>query len=142
MKKLILLFVITFMACPNDDDTPPPAQDPLIGTWKYTAFIENGVSQTLEPCEEEDTLIFTAEENYTATLYDINPQDECVVVLELAGTWANIGDSNYAITQAGETETLPIVFDGNTFYLEETDNGGTPDDPSDDITYRDVYTRQ
>jgi len=145
MKKLILLFVMafTFMACPSDDDPPPPAQDPIIGTWKYLTYFENGVEQALDTCEEEDTLIFDANGDFTSEFFDEDINSECVSAGTLIGSWSNTGENSiYVFSIDGSTVTVPVVFVNNTFSIEEVDDFGTPDDPSDDVTFRDVYIRQ
>ena len=143
MKKLILClsalaFVLT--SCSSDDDSSS-SQDPLIGTWKVFKYFENGVEVPLEPCENEETLVFTANGDLSITDY-IDNAGTCEIDEAAAGTWTNLSSGSYSTTILGETFTVEITFEGNTFYIEDNDDNGTPTDPSDDIVYRDVYIRQ
>jgi len=143
MKKLILclsVFALVFTSCSSDDDSSP-SQDPLIGTWNYYKYFENEVELPLEPCESEETIVFSANGDLSFTDY-IDNAGACEIDEATTGTWANLGSGSYSITIFGFTSTEDITFEGNTFYFEYTDDNGTPTDPSDDIVYRDVYIRQ
>ena len=143
MKKLILClsalaFVLT--SCSSDDDSSS-SQDPLIGTWKVFKYFENGVEVPLEPCENEETLVFSANGDLSITDY-IDNAGACEIDEAASGTWTNISSGSYSTTIFGDTFTVEITFEGNTFYIEDNDDNGTPTDPSDDIVYRDVYMKQ
>ena len=143
MKKLILLlsvFALVFTSCSSDDDSSS-SQDQLIGTWKYYKYFENGVEETLEPCENQDTSVFSANGDFSGSFY-IDNAGTCELDETLTGTWNNEGNGSYSITEGGFTDTEQITFESNTFYFEDTWDNGTPADTSDDIVYRDVFIRQ
>ena len=143
MKKLILclsVFALVFTSCSSDDDSSP-AQDQLIGTWNYYKYFENGDELPLEPCESEETIVFSANGDLSFADY-IDNAGACEIDEAATGTWANLGSGSYSITIFGFTSTEDITFEGNTFYFEYTDDNGTLTDPSDDIVYREVYIRQ
>ena len=143
MKKLILCLsalAIVFTSCSSDDDSSS-SQDPLIGTWKVFKYFENGVEVPLEPCENEETLVFSANGDLSFTDY-IDNAGTCEIDESATGTWTNLGSGSYSTTLFGFTSTEEITFEGNTFYIEDNDDNGTPTDPSDDIVYRDVYIKQ
>ena len=137
MKKCTLLFAaiaLVFMSCDSNDDDISNV-DPIIGTWKYFKYIENGVEQPLDLCETEDTLIFT--ENGDLTTMDYEEElNACVLDFTFNATWSSSGNI-YTVTSEGDTASVEITFDGNTFYTEDTYSDG-----EGDIIYRDVYIKQ
>jgi hypothetical protein len=144
IKNLVLVCIValTAMACPSDDDNPGPTQDPLVGTWKYFKYFENGVEQTLDPCDTEETFVYAIDGTAVVTYYDLDGNGACVLDETFNGTWANVGNGNYSFTANGFTDTENIIFEGNTHYFEYVYDNGTPDDTSDDIIERDVYIKQ
>lgn len=145
MKKLILPFSILallFTSCSSDDDATASTQDPFIGTWSYYKYLENGVEQPLDPCENEETIVVSENGDFSAVYYDDNIDGDCVLDETFTGTWSNSGNSIYDFTgDEGATSSL-ITFEGNTFYFIDSYDNGTPDDTSDDTVYKDVYLRQ
>lgn len=143
MKKLLLLNVIalTVMACPNDDDGNDPNENQFIGTWKYFMYIENDVEETLDPCEDDVTLIVNADGTLSVETFNLI-DGNCETEDFQNGTWSNPNGNTYSITTSGETDTNEIVFESNTFYIEYADDNGTPTDTTDDIVSRDVFIRQ
>ena len=143
MKKLILPFSIlalVFTSCSSDDDATVSTQDQFIGTWSYYKSFENGVEEELTECDEQGTLVISADGVFTSTFYD-DYNGPCESDETSIGTWENSGNGNYSITFDGESNIIAIVFEDNTFYTEDVDDYGTPDDTSDDVTYKDVYIR-
>ena len=144
MKKLILLlsvFTLVLTSCSNDDDTAT-SQDQIVGTWKYFKYLENGVEQTLDPCDTDETYIYDANGGVTVMYYDLDGNNDCVLSDTFTGTWVNAGNGAYTLSANGFTETENITFEGNTHYYEYVYDNGTPNDTSDDVTERDVYVRQ
>ncbi len=142
MKKLILLltaFTFVFTSCSSDDDSSS-SQDRLIGAWNYYKFFENGVERPLDPCETDETFDVLADGTFSAEYFEDNA-GTCELVETNSGTWENLGSGTYSITQSGFTDEQDVTFDGSTFYIEDTDDNGTPADTSDDIVYRDVYIK-
>ncbi|MEM5566524.1 lipocalin family protein [Psychroserpens sp. AS72] len=134
MKKLILLFsviALTFTSCGSDDDSGS-GQDQFIGFWKYTQYLEDGVVQELDLCEDLDTILISANGTYNSKgYYDYG--DGCELDYDESGTWENLGSGNYSSTSDGDTYVVHIEFSGNQMFLDEVYEG---------VTYRDVYTRQ
>jgi len=142
MKKLLFIpIALLFFACPSDDDMPP-AQDQIIGTWKFFKEFEDGVEVQLDVCETLQTLSFLADGAFTGLDYDEDIMGECVLDETSNGTWENAGNGAYSITTQFGTDTQQLTFEGNTFYVEEIDDFGTPGDTSDDVLYRYVYQKQ
>ena len=138
--KLLLLgiFATTFMACPSDDDTPPPTPNTIVGTWKFFKSFENGVEDTLDLCDTEETLIFGLDGEFSGLYYD-DLNGTCLLEDTITGTWTRVG-SIYSITTEGETESEEFIFeDSNTFSVEYTETDA-PGGPS--ITYKEIYKRQ
>lgn len=137
MKKILILVLIalTFMACPDDDDTPITINTSIIGTWKYYKTFENGMEDFLDLCEKEETLIFSSNGDYSGAYYD-EFNGECQLEDNVAGSWSNT-ENIYNITVDGETESVTIFFENDTFYFEDVDvfDGET-------TTYKEVYKRQ
>ena len=139
MKKSVLFLsvvALVFTSCGNDDDDVAVAADSLIGTWKYHKYIENDVEQILEPCENEETLIFNADGAYITTDY-VEVNSACEVDGTYTGTWSNGGNNNYTFIDDGDSFTEQVFFEGNTFYFIDTYFDGT-----ENVTYKDVYIRQ
>jgi len=137
MKKITLLFVaiaLVFMSCDSNDDDNSN-DDPIIGTWKYFKYIENGVEQQLDLCETEDTLIFTENGNLTSMDYE-EELNACVLDFTFNATWSSSGNI-YTVNSEEGTDSVEITFDGNTFYTEDTYSDGI-----EEITYREVYIKQ
>lgn len=134
MKKLALLFsmiVLVFMSCSSDDDNGG-SSDQIIGTWKFSKTLINGVEEESEPCDTEEALVFASNGNYTESYYE-EEGGVCEFDGSENGTWEKSGDV-YNITIEGDTDTLEITFEGNIFYTE-TEISSTE-------TYRTVYERQ
>ncbi len=141
MKKIFLLCVIalTVMACPSNDDVEPTTENSIVGTWKFLESFENNIQEDIEPCDTEETFVFSENGDFYAESYTDENQDGICDLDEedsQTGTWSNLGNL-YTITIGGEAETDEITFDGNTFSVEETD---TEDGVT--YTYKYVYVRQ
>lgn len=142
MKKLLLLCVIalTVISCPSDDDSSPAGENPIVGTWKFFKAFENGVEETLDLCETEETLIYSANGDFSAELYDdFNTTGTCELEETVTGTWSNTGNL-YSITAEGETNAEEVTFEGNTFFIEFTETSSDTDPTP--VTYKEVYIKQ
>ena len=138
MKKVVLLlsvFTLMFTSCGNDDDAA--AVDPIVGVWKYYKYFENDVEDVFLPCENENTFVFNAEGAFSYIDYLENASNDCEVDESVSGTWFNVGNSNYTLTDGVDSITENTTFEGNTFSFIGIYNDGT-----EDITYREVYIRQ
>ena len=138
MKKIILLLsvvALVFTSCSSDDDGSSN-NDPFVGNWQYYKYYENGVEMQLEPCEDETTFQILANGNFVTTFYVEGSNGNCMLEGSISGTWSNVGNGFYSTTVDGETETVEVIFDGNTFYFEDTYFDGT-----NTITYRDVFIK-
>ena len=144
MKKLILLLsvcTLVFTSCGSDDDASS-SQDQIVGTWKYFKYLENGVEQPLEPCETEETTVYSADGTASVVFYDLDANDDCVASFTFSGVWENVGNGSYSFSANGDSVIEELIFDGNTYYYEYIYDNDTPEDTSDDIVERDVYIRQ
>lgn len=129
MKKIALLlcaFTLIFTSCGNDDDDTPPAAtvDQYVGTWTFLKYIENDEEQPAEPCDLEETIVISENGSYSNVYFEEDNSGNCNQEDSISGTWENVGNGNYALTYDGETDTLQVFFEDNTFYvLEETTFG-------------------
>lgn len=144
MKRLILLLSIialVFTSCGSDDDGGS-SQDPIIGTWKYHKYFENGVEQTVTVCEKQETFVFNSNGTFEYAYYEEDIDDNCVLEESFSGTWSNDGNGMYTQYIGGDAYSRQITFENNTFYYEDVYDFGTPNDTSDDITDKEVYIKQ
>ena len=140
MKRLILLlsvFACTLTSCSNDDDNS--SQDSIIGTWKFLEAFEDGMLLPLDACEDEETLIFATNGDFSGLNYDYDGTT-CQLAETITGTWANEGSGSYSITTTFGTSTEQLGFSGNTFYIEYEELNNDPDPIL--VTYREVYIKQ
>jgi len=124
MKKLILLLTVLtlgFTSCNSDDDAAT-SQDAFIGTWKFTAEFENGVSIPLDDCEDEETIVVSSNGVITITYFDEDVDGNCIAdtMDSESGTWENLGNSVYSFSFNGDSNEDEIVFQGNTFTITDT----------------------
>jgi hypothetical protein len=129
MKKAILFFTLaTFLltSCSSDDgDNSSSSQDLLIGTWTWYQSFFNGEEQSLDDCDKMDTIVINSDGTFNESyFYDDN--GTCVSDGTDSGTWQNLGNNVYrtvygAGTPDEETLDQTILFEGNTFYIEEVD---------------------
>ncbi|WP_225035384.1 lipocalin family protein [Winogradskyella sp. SM1960] len=144
MKKVFLLlsvFALVFASCSsnNDDDA---SIDPIVGTWKYHKYFENGVEQTVTDCEKEETLIFNSNGTFEYIYFDEDMDGNCLLDESISSTWSNDGDGFYTQYIENDVATKEIIFENNTFYFEDFYDNETPDDTSDDMTFKDVFIKQ
>lgn len=145
MKKLSLLLcalTIVFSSCSSDDDSgsQDPQQDIVVGTWKLSMELVDGVEQPLLPCDLEETLLFNSNNTYTETYYEEDANSNCVVDESFSGTWENTGNGSYSLIDGGDTD--PFTVSGNTLTFITIFDNGTPNDTSDDFSEAYVYTKQ
>jgi len=144
MKKMILflsVFALVFTSCSSDNDDDAPI-DPLVGTWKYYKFFENGVEQTVSDCESEETFVFNSDGTFEYSYFEEDTDGNCELEEFISSTWSNDGDGFYTQYIEDDVATQELIFEDNTFYFEDFYDNGTPDDTLDDITYKDVFIRQ
>lgn len=125
MKKIIYLFIVLFtlQSCSNDDSNPTDPVtvadnepettdtiDPIIGTWKLTSDLVNGIEDANE-CNKNTTVTFSADGSYISDFYEQLNQNNCEATQKLEGTWVNNGDSNYTLVFTDEDGELTEVFD-------------------------------
>ncbi len=139
MKKILLLLCavgFTFMSCSKDDDnpTPAPVQDPLVGIWKYHKLFRDDVEAPLSACEKEE--IFNCSSNGTYTYaYKTAVGNNCETERVLAGVWSNAGNGVYEFAEEMNSFDYLITIEGNTFfytYYYATEN----------VTEKYVYIRE
>lgn len=118
MKKLGLLliaFAFIFTSCSKDDDNG--SHDPFIGTWKFHQYFENDVEIPIVGCEAQETIVVSENGDFSNSFFDEDENGVCEQIFQISGTWENIGNGNYAITLEGDTETVQVFFEENTFYV-------------------------
>lgn len=126
MKRLFFYGVLVFfMSCTNNSDPV----DQLIGTWTLHQVFTDGIEGTVNDCAKRDLLEVLASGMYNSESYD-DGSGTCQLFDTRTGTWENLGSGSYRFMSNGESSTVNITFEGNTFSVIEID-GNT--------TYRDVY---
>ncbi len=127
MKKtvlLITLIILMLASCSSDDSL---VQDKLIGKWKKTKVVEDGVEQ--EPnCSYEGVLEYKSDGTFLSETYsDTNPDvtiTDCSLFSTTSGAWVNNGNTSYTSTVDGVSSDVEFVFkDNNTFTYTFESNG-------------------
>lgn len=123
---LIATALVSFSCSENDNteiDNPiTETSDPVVGTWTLIAKAQVGAGLQEAPtsCERQSTMEFRANKTFTAAFFD-DQEEACVTTNSNSGTWENIGEGMYEITEGDtplisnvtlEEDTLTIDFDG------------------------------
>lgn len=138
--KFILIFLAFagIASCSSDDDgssNEPPANDPIVGTWKIQQQLIDGEEEPLSDCEKQSTVEFKTNETVTSTDYYDDPDTgECITDV-YTEDWENRGNGIYRITDEDDESTdISIVFSGNN-------NTFTISEEYDEVTYSVTYVR-
>jgi len=136
MKKLFLLFTVISLVLTSCSSEDSSSQDPLIGTWTWYQSFDNGVEETLDDCDKMDTIVINSNGTLNES-YFYNNNGTCESDGTDSATWQNLGNNVYRIvydagTADEEIIELTIIFDGNTFSIEEVDG---------EYTYKVVYIK-
>lgn len=150
MKKITLIlvaFILAFSSCSKEDDNGNKVIDPLVGTWKSHKYFQNNVEIQSDLCEGKDLQAYNVDGTCSMSLYEeVNGSCEIVGNNEgvwMYGTWKKMENGLYFIKWSDETEyTRSITFENNTFYFEYVNDGGTPNDSSDDTIEKEVYIKE
>ncbi|WP_298881156.1 lipocalin family protein [uncultured Polaribacter sp.] len=135
MKKLLYLFITAtiLISCDSDNDSD---LEPIIGKWQLTSETENG-KEISDECQRKSTITFF-ENGTTSEIYYYNYGNDVCESDTTSSKWENVGDSNYRITNDGNSETNEILFSNNnnvfSFTFSEEHNGIT-------YTYKGIYKR-
>lgn len=133
MKKILLILTLIIsssylITCSSDDDDDPIViKDKIIGEWQLTAEYLNDIPLPLDDCELQMTIEFFENETYAERDFEYDEdQNECQSLPVKNGTWENLGDSMYFISDIG-IESLEFQFSGNTMtgFYSETIEGVT-----------------
>lgn len=118
MKKMFFaLFASALLLSCSDDDSP--SVNKIVGTWKLTAFSENGSPAILTDCEKTSTAIFNEEKQFTLSdNYDNGQNCESEV---FSGSWENTSGKNYKLVSGSQSVNLEATFSGNTMNLKFSD---------------------
>ena len=136
MKKLSLfiLFICTMAAvsCGSDDDGTEVSGTGLIGTWQWVSASENGVAETLDECDLQETIEFREGGIVVSRFFNsvsTNNQITCDGPETEEFGWSLAGDQLTLSFTAGtitETETATITTLNETTLIVEyrdEDNG-------------------
>ena len=96
----------------------------------------------LTSCEKEETLIFNSNGTFEYIYFDEDMDGNCLLDESISSTWSNDGDGFYTQYIENDVATKEIIFENNTFYFEDYYDNETPDDTSDDMTFKDVFIKQ
>lgn len=122
MKKIhylifVLVTVFGTISCSSDDDSSSnQPQFSIVGTWKVTQQIINGVQQDVEAmCSFKGNVKFVNGGTYVEDIYNLNSENACVLSETIGGTWEKHGDSySLNIVEGGELSILPSTFTPTT----------------------------
>lgn len=117
MKKLLgLLLVIGFglgfIGCSSDDDGPSDPPFSIVGTWKVTGKLINGVSQDISgECMFKGSVKFVSGGIFVEDVWGETSDDPCHLMETIGGTWEKNGDSyKVIVTTEGFESILPETF--------------------------------
>ena len=121
MKKILVLTIAIFslLACSDDNDN----LDPFVGTW-YPFSVDG---EEVSDCRKKGTISIKEDGTYTTTFYYFY-EDECQKDTSSSGTWTNLGDGVYEITEKDDTEEEEIEendTDTNKVNVSFKDNNNT-----------------
>lgn len=159
MKKLslflsIFLVALSFSSCSNDDDNDNDnVPDQIINKWRLSEFSGSVDSDEfdeldelddllyLDECSKKSTIEFFANGTYRENVYEF--EDACEALDPVNGTWENLGNSFYNLSEFENPELnitlkVKITFVGNKMFIEYTgtfDVDGTEIDFSVKVTY-------
>ena len=147
MKKLnlFILFICTMAAvsCGSDDDGTEVSGTGLIGTWQWVSASENGVAETLDECDLQDTIEFRTDGtviNRFFTSISTNNQITCDGPDTDEFGWSLSGDQLTLSATAGgvtESETATVTtLNETTLTIEYRD-----EDNGEVLVYIETYRR-
>jgi hypothetical protein len=124
LPMLATLLLLAFTAC-NDDDSLP--QDKIVGKWKKTKVVENGVEK--EPnCTYEGILEYKSDGTYISERYsDTNPDvtiTDCSLFSTTSGEWVSNGNNSYTSITDGVASDVEFVFEGNNTFVFTFESNG------------------
>ena len=112
--------MLVFAGCKKDDKKKSQKDYLIAHTWRAEQYFLNGVEQTLDPCEKDDTYSFASSGSFT---YNNNTKCDPSDLETISGTWTL--DNNVIIINVfGLTQNLTIVSINDT-RLETTTTDGT-----------------
>ena len=137
MKKIIILFVFTlvsvlnFTSCSNDDDSPSPATDSIVGKWNFSKLsttIDGVTSPEFDYDDNDPGCPKDFLEFKTGGVFNEGEYSGSSCVLDSSsGTWTQSG-STITITEGTDVITVQLVSVTSTTLkvkVTETDNGVT-----------------
>lgn len=109
-----ILIKVTFI----DNDTFVP--DTIIGKWRFDQEFVNNVELNLSDCKKTMTIQFFEAGTYEEKDFDENQALQCVALPLKNGTWRNLGNDMYEISDLGVDE-FKVTFANNKMTVEFTD---------------------
>lgn len=129
MKKAILtttlfLSLFSFVSCGDDDNDTDEMQDPIIGTWTYTADLVNGEdSGPISACNQKSTFVFNVDNTSEDNFFSGDDADNCDEDKGV-GTWTKNDDGTYTGMYNDNIEDYIFEFkieDGRLLIEDEED---------------------
>ena len=105
----MLFIAITFMACTQDDDTPPVEQTSIVGTWFLDFYVENNILTVEIECNRQIEFKFLGNNTYTLTTFAGDDLNNCQPAVTFNGTWEFLGDSTFSLLVNGDENADEIV---------------------------------
>ncbi|TSE04438.1 lipocalin-like domain-containing protein [Aquimarina algiphila] len=115
----IAIFFTLFVSCSSDDDDAG-SQDLIIGKWTLSERVQNGSTTELDDCFKTNTVVFLADGTLKSTFHRI-ANNSCEFSHEAVGTWKNLGNNKYSITEGDEEPyySCEINEAGTVFSIED-----------------------
>ena len=135
LKINLLLLILFTISCSKSEDYN---MDIIVGKWEYATQFENNIEFTRNDCQPS-TVEFTGNGNRTDNYFDLNANNECVLVDDVNLTWTKINDNTYQFNQNGSLYTNTVTFENgnNRLILESSDDDGD----GNTIIFKFVYNR-
>lgn len=108
----MMTLVFGFTACNSDDDGPGEPPFTIVGTWKVTGKLINGVPQDISgECVYNGKLVFIDGGVYTEEVYIQDAGTPCHLDQTIGGNWEKNGNSyKVTISTPGGVSILPATF--------------------------------
>lgn len=135
MKKVTLVLSVLILKIVSCDKEENVEKSSIIGKWLLTRSLENESPAELNPCTENDNILFTDDNNFVWELYEENGLDECVFSTS-RGTWQASENNKFLLSFEGDSDNddkLEFILEGNELREVFVEDG---------TTYTEIYTKQ
>jgi len=117
----IFLSLILLISCSEDDPVVNDTfEQDIVNKWRLEIkLISDDEDFTLNSCNKQSTLEFFENKTYEYIYYEVDENNDCVIVMNQAGSWSYNG-SRLFLTYNGVTESMAanvgLLNEENEFY--------------------------